>query len=117
MTPTGLGLAPRHLNRKTPWRLVKNTASGGIDPRRLGSRGIGHPQLTQDGDQRRHQERRSMHEVREVTGHADIRTTEVLFHPQGGRRWVRQGDRDSTDGTKDLVSHRQHELLRTSACN
>jgi integrase len=42
MTPSGLGLAPRHLDRKTPWRLVKKYCqAAGIDLRRLGSRGIG----------------------------------------------------------------------------
>ncbi len=36
---TALGLARRHLDRKTPWRLVKKyCAAAGIDPSRLGSR-------------------------------------------------------------------------------
>src|SRR5208282_6077183 len=42
MRPDGLGLARRHLDRKTPWRMVKKYCeAAGIDPSRLGSRGIG----------------------------------------------------------------------------
>jgi len=39
---TALGPARRHLDRKTPWRLVKKYCeAAGIDPTRLGARGIG----------------------------------------------------------------------------
>ena len=42
MRPDGAGLARRRLDRKTPWRLVKKYCeAAGIDPSRLGSRGIG----------------------------------------------------------------------------
>ena len=42
LRPDGLGLARRHLDRKTPWRLVKKYCeAAGIDPWRLGARGIG----------------------------------------------------------------------------
>lgn len=42
MTPDGVGFERRHLDRKTPWRLVKNHClAAGIDPDRLGARGIG----------------------------------------------------------------------------
>jgi hypothetical protein len=45
MKPDGTGVVRRHLDRKTPWRLVKKYCeAAGIDPRRLGGRGIGiHP--------------------------------------------------------------------------
>ena len=42
LRPDGLGLVRRHLDRKTPWRLVKKYCeAAGIDPTRLGGRGIG----------------------------------------------------------------------------
>jgi integrase len=42
MRPDGTGLERRHLDRKTPWRLVKKYCrAAGIDPERLGGRGIG----------------------------------------------------------------------------
>src|SRR4051812_9465972 len=42
MTPDGSGFVRRHLDRKTPWRLVKKYChAAGIDPERLGGRGIG----------------------------------------------------------------------------
>jgi hypothetical protein len=42
MTPDATRLIRRHLDRKTPWRLVKNYCrAAGIDPDRLGGRGIG----------------------------------------------------------------------------
>src|SRR5437764_15101193 len=42
MTPDATRLIRRHLDRKTPWRLVKKYCqAAGIDPDRLGSRGIG----------------------------------------------------------------------------
>src|SRR3954454_20283944 len=41
MTPDATRLIRRHLDRKTPWRLVKNYCrAAGIDPDRLGARGI-----------------------------------------------------------------------------
>ena len=42
LTPDGTGFERRHLDRKTPWRLVKKYCrAAGIDPDRLGQRGIG----------------------------------------------------------------------------
>src|SRR4051812_21910823 len=42
MKPDGSGFVQRHLYRKTPWRLVKKYChAAGIDPERLGGRGIG----------------------------------------------------------------------------
>jgi integrase len=46
MTPDATRLIRRHLDRKTPWRLVKDYCrAAGIDPDRLGGRGIGIPSL------------------------------------------------------------------------
>jgi site-specific recombinase XerD len=42
LTPDATRLIRRHLDRKTPWRLVKNYCrAAAIDPDRLGGRGIG----------------------------------------------------------------------------
>src|SRR4029077_18871443 len=42
LRPDGLGLVRRHLDRKTPWRLVKKYCeAAGIEHERLGGRGIG----------------------------------------------------------------------------
>ena len=58
MKPDGTGLERRHLDRKTPWRLVKKYCrAAGIDPERLGGRGHRHPFAPQDRHQRRDQER------------------------------------------------------------
>jgi integrase/recombinase XerD len=80
MAPNGTGLIPRHLDRKTPWRLVKKYCeAAGIDPRRLGSRGIGIHSLRKTAINDAIRNGATMHEVREFAGHADIRTTEVYF--------------------------------------
>ncbi len=80
MNPNGIGLARRHLDRKTPWRLVKQYCqAAGIDPKRLGSRGIGIHSLRKTAINDAIRNGASMHEVREFAGHADIRTTEVYF--------------------------------------
>src|SRR3954463_13401112 len=50
MTPDALRLVRRHLDRKTPWRLVKKYCqAAGIDPKRLGGRGIGIHSLRKTG--------------------------------------------------------------------
>ena len=80
LTPNGLGLVRRHLDRKTPWRLVKQYCeAAGIDPKRLGSRGIGIHSLRKTAINDAIRNGATMHEVREFAGHADIRTTEVYF--------------------------------------
>ena len=70
----------RHLDRKTPWRLVKKYCeAAGIDPSRLGSRGIGIHSLRKTAINDAIRNGATMHEVREFAGHADIRTTELYF--------------------------------------
>jgi integrase/recombinase XerD len=80
LRPNGTGLVRRHLDRKTPWRLVKKYCeAAGIDPTRLGARGIGIHSLRKTAINDAIRNGATMHEVREFAGHADIRTTEVYF--------------------------------------
>jgi len=80
MLPDGSGFERRHMDRKTPWRLVKKYCeAAGIDPKRLGARGIGIHSLRKTAINDAIRNGATMHEVREFAGHADIRTTEVYF--------------------------------------
>ena len=80
LNPNGLGLVRRHLDRKTPWRRVKHYCElAGIDPKRLGSRGIGIHSLRKTAINDAIRNGATMHEVREFAGHTVIRTTEVYF--------------------------------------
>jgi site-specific recombinase XerD len=80
LTPDAMRLIRRHLDRKTPWRLVKNYCrAAGIDPDRLGGRGIGIHSLRKTAINDAIRNGATMHEVREFAGHADIRTTEIYF--------------------------------------
>jgi integrase/recombinase XerD len=80
LTPDGLALVRRHMDRKTPWRLVKKYCrAAGIDPSRLGSRGIGIHSLRKTAINDAIRNGATMHEVREFAGHSDIRTTELYF--------------------------------------
>jgi integrase len=76
----GNGLLRRYLDRKTLGRLVKKYCeAAGIDPSRLGGRGIGIHSLRKTAINDAIRNGATMHEVREFAGHADIRTTEVYF--------------------------------------
>jgi integrase/recombinase XerD len=80
MLPDLSGFERRHLDRKSPWRMVKKYCeAAGIDPKRLGSRGIGIHSLRKTAINDAIRNGATMHEVREFAGHADIRTTEVYF--------------------------------------
>jgi integrase/recombinase XerD len=80
LSPDGLSLVRRHLDRKTPWRLVKKYCqAAGIDPHRLGQRGIGIHSLRKTAINDAIRNGAQMHEVREFAGHSDIRTTELYF--------------------------------------
>jgi integrase/recombinase XerD len=80
MKPDGTGLERRYLDRKTPWRLVKKYCrAAGIDPERLGGRGIGIHSLRKTAINDAIRNGASLHEVREFAGHTDIRTTELYF--------------------------------------
>jgi integrase/recombinase XerD len=80
LTPDGIGFERRHMDRKTPWRLVKKYClAAGIDPDRLGGRGIGIHSLRKTAINDAIRNGAAMHEVREFAGHSDIRTTELYF--------------------------------------
>lgn len=74
------GFECRRLDRKTPWRLVKQYCrAAGINPDRLGARGIGIHSLRKTAINDAIRNGAEMHEVRQFAGHADIRTTELYF--------------------------------------
>jgi integrase len=83
----------RQLDRKTPWRLVKQyCTAAGIEPGRLGGRGIGVHSLRRTAINGAIRNGARLHEVREFAGHADIRTTELGFvrKEEGGERAARR---------------------------
>jgi site-specific recombinase XerD len=62
------------------WRLVKKYCLiAGISPDRLVGRGIGVHSLRKTGLNNAIQTGAQLHEVRELAGHSDIRTTELYF--------------------------------------
>ncbi len=76
----GASFERRPLSRKTPWRLVKQYCRrAGIDPDRMGARGVGIHSLRKTAINDAIRNGAQMHEVREFAGHADIRTTELYF--------------------------------------
>jgi site-specific recombinase XerD len=80
LRPDGQALVRRHLDRKTPWRLVKKYCrAAGIDPDRLDGRGVGVHSLRKTAINDAIRNGAQMHQVREFAGHADIRTTELYF--------------------------------------
>ena len=80
ITPDGLGFARRHMDRKTPWRLVKKYCrAAGIQPDRVRGRGIGVHSLRKTAITDAIRNGAGMHEVREFAGHSDIRTTELYY--------------------------------------
>ena len=80
LSPDGHEFLPRHMDRKTPWRLVKKYCRlAGIDPDRLDGRGIGVHSLRKTAITDAICNGAQMHEVREFAGHADIRTTELYY--------------------------------------
>jgi integrase len=57
----------------------KYCKAAGIEPERLGARGIGIHSLRKTAINDAIRNGASMHEVREFAGHSDIRTTELYF--------------------------------------
>jgi site-specific recombinase XerD len=79
-SPDGLRLQRRPMDRKIPWRLVKQYCrAAGIEPDRLDGRGIGIHSLRKTAINDAIRNGAQMHEVREFAGHSDIRTTELYF--------------------------------------
>ena len=80
MSKDGKTLLRSHLNRGSVWRLVRSYCKkAGIEAARLGSRGIGVHSLRKTALNNAIQNGAQMHEVRELAGHSDIRTTELYF--------------------------------------
>src|SRR5689334_18329206 len=80
LNPDSRSLLRRHLDRKTPWRLVKKYCrAAGIDPDRLGQRDIGIHSLRKTAINDAIRNGAQMHEVRAFARHSDIRTTELYF--------------------------------------
>ncbi len=78
--PDHKSLLPLPLSREAVWRIVKrNCLTAGISPDRLGSRGIGVHSLRKTALNNAIQNGAQLHEVRELAGHADVRTTELYF--------------------------------------
>lgn len=80
LTPSGLALERRHVDRKTPWRLVKKYCeAAGIDHQRLGGRGIGIHSLRKTAINDAVRNGASIYEIMEFAGHADIRTSALYL--------------------------------------
>jgi site-specific recombinase XerD len=80
MKRSSFGLERRHMDRKTPWRLIKRYCrAAGINPDRIDGRGIGIHSLRKTAINDAIRNGAQMHEVREFAGHSDIRTTELYF--------------------------------------
>lgn len=89
----GRTLAPEPLTRSTVWRIVKKyCVLAGIPPDRLGDRGIGVHSLRKTALNNAIQNGAQLHEVRELAGHADVRTTELYFvrHERDAERAARR---------------------------
>lgn len=80
LSPDGASFQRRHMDRKTPWRLVKHYCrAAGINPDRLDGPGIGIHSLRKTAINDAIRNVAAMHEVRQFAGHSDIRTTELYF--------------------------------------
>ncbi len=80
MARDGSAFVRRHLDRKTPWRLVKHYCrTAGINPDRLGARGVGIHSLRKTAINDAIRNGAQMHEVRQYAGHSSIATTELYF--------------------------------------
>jgi hypothetical protein len=110
-------LVRRHLDRKTPWRLVKKYCRAtGIEPERLGSHGIGVHSLRKTAINDAIRNGASLHEVREFAGHADIRTTELYFmrKEEDGEVAAHPDPRDGPQGPLSAVGQRFRQSNRDS---
>ena len=80
LSPDGERFERRHMDRKTPWRLVKKyCVAAGIEANRTGGRGVGVHSLRKTAITDAIRNGAHMHEVREFAGHSDIRTTELYY--------------------------------------
>ena len=73
-------LVRKPMERRTVWAMVKKYCrQAGIDPDRLDARGVGVHSLRKTALNNAIEHGAQMHEVRELAGHSDIRTTELYF--------------------------------------
>ena len=80
LSKDGATFERRHMDRKTPWRLVKHYCrAAGINPDRLGARGIGIHSLRKTAINDAIRNGAQLTEVREFAMHSDIRTSELYF--------------------------------------
>ena len=80
MTRDGLGFQREFLSRRTPGRLVKEYChSAGINPDRLGRRGISPHSLRKSSLIDAIQNGAPMTQVQALAGHKDIRTTQLYY--------------------------------------
>jgi integrase len=72
----------KHLTRNTILAIVKKYAiKAGIDPRRLGARGLGVHSLRKTAITNALQNGAPIEKVQQLAGHCDIRTTQLYFAP------------------------------------
>lgn len=82
-SPDHKTLLPLPLSREAVWKIVKKYCIvAGIPPDRLGGRGIGVHSLRKTALNNAIVNGAQLHEVRELAGHADVRTTELYFVPK-----------------------------------
>ena len=105
-------LERRH-HRKTPWRLVKKYCrAAGIDPDRLGGRGIGIHSLRKTTINDAIRNGTSLHEVRQFAGHVDIRTTDLYFvRRRRTPRWRR-----NFEGYRETIAAQEQVGDYNNAC-
>ena len=75
-------LLRQHLHRSTIWEIVKrNARKAGLDPDRVGRRGIGVHSLRKTAITNALENGAPIQKVQQLAGHADIRTTQLYFQP------------------------------------
>ena len=75
-------LVRKYLDRSAIWEAVKrNARKAGLDPDRVGRRGIGVHSLRKTAITNALENGAPIQKVQQLAGHADIRTTQLYFHP------------------------------------
>ena len=71
-----------YLDRSAIWEVVKrNARKAGLDPDRVGRRGIGVHSLRKTAITNALENGAPIQKVQQLAGHADIRTTQLYFRP------------------------------------
>lgn len=75
-------LIRKHLDRSAIWEVVKrNARKAGLDPDRVGRRGLGVHSLRKTAITNALENGASIQKVQQLAGHADIRTTQLYYRP------------------------------------